>query len=162
MGLANQYQGRERAIASEPRETERAGEAARERACWGVRGAKPLGLRLDAARRFRAEHAHLHQQPGEVEDAALVDDQRSFEAEEEPAGDVDPAPGRGHSEEVAGVLSRDAAEQRDTISLDDEVLDGQREVGEGRKPEAIDALDVGAPLEDTAGRADDDAFGGVV
>ena len=38
----------------------------------------------------------------------------------------------------------------------------KREVGEGGKPEAVDALDVGAPLEDTAGGADDDAFGGVV
>jgi hypothetical protein len=26
--------------------TERAVEAARERACWGVRGAKPLGIKL--------------------------------------------------------------------------------------------------------------------
>src|SRR5262249_14328965 len=41
------------AVASAEAETERAGEAARERACRGVRGAKPLGSKRSAPGRIR-------------------------------------------------------------------------------------------------------------
>ena len=44
-GPRSGHQANERA--SEPTRTERADEAARESACWGVRGAKPLGVITD-------------------------------------------------------------------------------------------------------------------
>jgi len=52
---AGRCQANERA--SEPTRTERAGEAARERACRGVRGAKPFGVIIEV---LEAERRRIH------------------------------------------------------------------------------------------------------
>src|SRR5262249_6820223 len=110
---------------------------------------------------LRLEHADLDEESREVVDAPLFHDEAAGHRHQARDLHVDPAARRRDAEELARVRSRELRHFDDAIAVDQDLVAPVAEVGEGREPQAVHALDLGASFEDASRRADDDAVGRV-
>ena len=111
---------------------------------------------LQAGRRFRAEDAHLDENPRKIENSALVNNLGVLQGVDERADCPHLTPRGGQTEEIAGMCASDRRDEHDTVAVDHQIPFREAQVGERGEPDLINSLNLVPSFEDAAGRTDDD------